>query len=527
MDSTPQQASLTPLSLALIHAFSQKSVESDEEKITVNRLVSEIASWYEKLRNSMELSDDSVILRNAIERILKRRLLLGGTGDKIAEPLLRELIWARYFPDNSLPERVIHDVSTTIDLYLDLKHKTLEKHRISEIMLNEWILNLLSSHISLTLVPNKERQSMNNFMYHILSQGVEIEDDTEETKNVQVFLAVRRSFAKDDRAFLRYYLFLQLFPDFDRAHLTEVAMAFPKAIAEITRQLEYPLKEKILIRVKRLTPIFTILFDVLEKQHGRITPLLEKPENFAKAVFDACEVRYSEIKARVQRTIVRSIIFLILTKVAFAFAVEGTYDIYAYGSIQMKELIINIIAPPLLMIIASFFIKTPGIENSRKILQKITQVLFEEKPRLLPVLRLRLKRQSKNPLMTTIFAILWLATFGLSFGLIIWGLDKLNFNPVSQVVFIFFITIVSFLAYRIMIIARSYTIEISQGVLTPIVDLLFIPVVKIGMRLTDGISQINPFVLLFDFLIEAPFKTIFGFFEQLFSYLHTKREELE
>src|SRR5579883_1053234 len=106
MDSTPQQASLTPLSLALIHAFSQKSVESDEEKITVNRLVSEIASWYEKLRNSMELSDDSVILRNAIERILKRRLLLGGTGDKIAEPLLRELIWARYFPDNSLPERV-------------------------------------------------------------------------------------------------------------------------------------------------------------------------------------------------------------------------------------------------------------------------------------------------------------------------------------------------------------------------------------------------------------------------------------
>ncbi len=145
----------------------------------------------------------------------------------------------------------------------------------------------------------------------------------------------------------------------------------------------------------------------------------------------------------------------------------------------------------------------------------------------MPTLRLRLKKRNTNPLMTTILGMVWLATFVLSFGLILWGLNKLNFNPVSQIVFIFFITIVSFLAYRITMIARSYTVVIDQGLLTPVIDLLFIPIVKIGMRLTDGIAQINPFILIFDFLIEAPFKTIFGFFEQLFSYLHAKREELE
>jgi hypothetical protein len=47
------------------------------------------------------------------------------------------------------------------------------------------------------------------------------------------------------------------------------------------------------------------------------------------------------------------------------------------------------------------------------------------------------------------------------------------------------------------------------------------------MRLTDGISQINIFIFIFDFLIEAPFKSIFVFLEQLFGYVHAKREDLE
>ena len=40
------------------------------------------------------------------------------------------------------------------------------------------------------------------------------------------------------------------------------------------------------------------------------------------------------------------------------------------------------------------------------------------------------------------------------------------------------------------------------------------------MYLTEGISQINILLFLFDFIIETPFKGLFAFFDQWFVYLH-------
>jgi hypothetical protein len=52
-------------------------------------------------------------------------------------------------------------------------------------------------------------------------------------------------------------------------------------------------------------------------------------------------------------------------------------------------------------------------------------------------------------------------------------------------------------------------------------------VIRVGRRFTEGISQINFILMIIDFIIEAPFKGLVGFFEQWFSFLATKREELE
>src|SRR3989344_259548 len=119
-----------PTSLAsyLIKTFNQDISKKTEKGITVNPIVSEIAAWYEKLRNAMDYREDEVILRATIERILKRRLVLGRDGDKIAGPLVRELIWARYFPDGSVPESIIGNVAKTIDLYLELRDSIFHNH---------------------------------------------------------------------------------------------------------------------------------------------------------------------------------------------------------------------------------------------------------------------------------------------------------------------------------------------------------------------------------------------------------------
>src|SRR5260221_7688640 len=117
---------LTPIAHAVVNVFERKEPLNHEPKINVNRFLSEIATWYEKLRNAMDLNDDEVILRSAIERILKRRLLLGGDGKRVAEPLIRELIWAHYFPNNTLPESTVEKVMEIVDVYLALRHNAID-----------------------------------------------------------------------------------------------------------------------------------------------------------------------------------------------------------------------------------------------------------------------------------------------------------------------------------------------------------------------------------------------------------------
>jgi hypothetical protein len=75
--------------------------------------------------------------------------------------------------------------------------------------------------------------------------------------------------------------------------------------------------------------------------------------------------------------------------------------------------------------------------------------------------------------------------------------------------------------------SKVYTVDERQGILSPVVDFTFMPIIRVGQHLTEGISQINIILFIFDFLIETPFKGLFSFFEQWFFFLHAKREELE
>lgn len=129
--------------------------------------------------------------------------------------------------------------------------------------------------------------------------------------------------------------------------------------------------------------------------------------------------------------------------------------------------------------------------------------------------------------MNAAFTALWFLAFLSSFGLLVFFLNKINMNIVSQVIFIFFLTIVSFLSYRISLTSKEYSVEKKPGAISPLTDFFFMPVIRVGRNLTEGISQVNVLLFIFDFIIETPFKGLFAFFEQWFFFLHAKREELE
>lgn len=521
-------SSLSPLASGLIQEFEKTEIPSGGKKISVNPIVSKFATIYEKIRNAMDYREEEVILRAAIERILKRRFLFGGTGKKIAEPLIRELVWARYFPDESLSESIIGRIEGNIDLYLKLRERILFKHpTFSESIINEWIYHLMSSNIENTLSFRRKKELMTNVMFKILRDNVVIADDSKQTKDVQVFIAVHKSFARDDLAFLHYYLFRQFFGELSKENIEEVSSAFPAGYKEVCDQLHYPGKDKIYNYVKDKTAVFFIFEDLLNIQKGGIWEFYENEKEFQQIVFDLCEAEYSGIVSKVRRAIFRSVIFILLTKVFFALAIEGAFEKLFYGKILWTSTLLNIGAPPMLMVLVGFFIKTPDKDNSKRILFYIRSILHDEHPRFATSLVVKKNPDKIKPLLNVVFTLLWLATFVLAFGTIIFVLTKLHFNILSLFVFIFFLAIVSFFAYRINQSAHAYSIEEKKNITTPIFDFLFMPFVRVGRHLTEGISQLNLLLFVLDFVIETPFKGLFGFFEQWFLFLQSKREELE
>ncbi len=519
------QPNLSKLANLLITSFEKEEIKKQTKHgINVSRFISEIATWYEKFRNAMDYREEEVVRRAAIERILNRRFLFGGDGEKIAPALIRELLWARYFPEASISDEDIQKVAQKIDLYLALR-KHLLTMRLN-LKVDTLIYQLLSSDLETMLNKSKDMDLISNFIYYILRRHIIIKDDSEENRDIQVFIAVRRGFAKDDLAFLRYHLFEQFFGPLNESNLPKIVENFSKGYKEITRQLNYPLKERILSYVKKELPPFLIFAEILRRERVNARSLIENTEEFQKRVFAVSEARYKTITSKVRTAIVRSVIFILLTKVLFAFTVETTYDNLVLGRIAWNSLIINIVVPPLLMVIASLFIRTPDINNTKRIYERIKSILFVDDPDLDRPLSLSLKPDNKHPILNFAFTFLWWVAFVVSFGLIVYTLSRLDFNIASIGVFIFFIAIISFFTYRIAQTAHSYTVPARQSFFTPITDFLFMPIIRVGRRLSEGLSQINIFLYVFDYLIETPFKQLFGFLEQWFFFLQTKREEL-
>src|SRR5690554_3132830 len=99
---------------------------------SINPLVSEMASWYERFRNSIEYREEEMILRASIERILKRKLALIKDEKKIGEELVRELVWSKHISEDNATPELVGKVIESINLFLQLKRNASKKRIIKD-----------------------------------------------------------------------------------------------------------------------------------------------------------------------------------------------------------------------------------------------------------------------------------------------------------------------------------------------------------------------------------------------------------
>jgi hypothetical protein len=162
--------------------------------------------------------------------------------------------------------------------------------------------------------------------------------------------------------------------------------------------------------------------------------------------------------------------------------------------------------------------------NSLAISSSLKEILYSTELQVKAfIIRKRPRRQSE-----VIFDYIFSA-FTLALVIfVIWLLYNFGFNFVSIFFFFFFVSAVSFLSFRIRVNSRELVVKRRrEDTITSFVELIFVPFVRLGKKMSDELTLHNPVLFLLDFLIEAPLKTIIRLIRSWFNFVSKKKEEME
>lgn len=518
--------------LSALNSIKSRPRPDDISALSVSQTVSFFALVYERVRNAVEFREDHLILRAAIERILRRRFSINPEAKGEGENLLRELLWARYFDNGSLGEEDVIKVQSLIDKYIFLKNKLIiGRSEETKIYLNQFLIDILTCEIEEFLNPisAQTKAIQGFFIYQILRQKIKIEELTEEKKDAYFLVAIEKVFQKSDKPYIHYHLFTTFYKplsDFSNKELEKFSVDLPKIFKKIDEITNNSYVDNLIKFVRKQLPPFIILFSLIKNKFKNIEEILTNKEKLWIEVDQICREKYQKLKERVKNLAIRSFIYILLTKMIFALILEFPLSKYFYGQVEYQSILINTLFPPILMTIILMFFKIPGDDNTKKIYQRIIEIIDKDKSFETKVAFIPKKSQPKKPLLIFGFTVFYSITFFVTLTLIYEGLTYLNFNLISQAIFIFFVSVVTFFSFRIRQVTKELSLEEKESVFTPIIDFFFMPILSLGKFFSQEISKLNFFIFIFDFIIEAPFKLLFEIVEEWINFVRKRKEEI-
>jgi len=519
-------------------ATQTKVVSKEIERIKVSLMASKLAFFYEKIRNAIDYQEEHLLRRNAIKRILKRIVIVEGRREKVGRHMLYELIRARYLENEKIPVTKISEIEKILSKYLYLikdiritKNLSPKEIKVNNQLIN-WVLGVAASEIDETLVPYNIDDALVIAMYKVVKKDLVFfrlpPNMTYSERDIHIYLAIHRSLIKSDFDILSFKLLKLYYPSWpnpENATLEEVNDKLKLIKDAITSQIRDPLGDKLIKLFKSHSVYFTILKDAILKDPKTAYQRLIDSQSLAADITEACQKRYQTTKSKLHRSVRRSVIYIFITKMALGLALELPFDIFVLGYINYIPLGINIVFHPTLMFLVTGFTKIPGEKNTKKIIDGI-QAIIHDRDREKIIYKIT-RSQEKGTFSHNLLSIIYFLMYSLSFGLIIYILNKMNFNILSGFLFVLFLSIISFFAIRIKYGAKELVvIEKKENFVSFIIDFLTVPILRAGRWISLQSSKVNIFIFLLDFIIEAPFKMTLVAFEHLISFVREKKEEI-
>jgi hypothetical protein len=491
-----------------------------------------MALFYEKIRRLIEYKDDHLIKRSAIERILKRSLIIEWRQSDFTGQFIEELVMAGYLTREKVSEEVKSEVGWIIG-----KYQTLFKN-LYNLELRRWLVGMASCEIEEILFPQPVKKALVRALFQSLEKRIVVQDESEPAdsprlhsgeagREIQIYLASLRSLSKVDNVMLGFILLKIYLPQWfqrDAEKRTYSAKELFSLKKKIERKIASPLISRIAIAAKKTALYFNIFSETMLKNTSKAEVITKDPEALRFAVQMTCEQIYDQEMKKFKKRVRRSLAFLVITKVLLAIFLEYPYAKYVLGSVTWLPIYINLLFPPLFLIFLSATVAKPGSRNSALIAEGGEGVVYDNGKNKEKII---VKAREERSFQAIFLDLFFFLTFGLSFGLTVWILHFLKFDLLAILIFLFLASVVSFFSALVRQPIRDLVVmKEKEGLVTTLLDTLFLPFVRIGKWMTENFSKVNVFLFVFDVFIEAPFKVFVRFIQDWAGFIRKKKEEM-
>lgn len=502
-----------------------ESTLEDEPKIKVNEAIGRAAFVYEKLRNILDYQEEHLFLKNAIKRILKRKDFVNI--QEKPRQLLHELVWARYFENDTLLVSQIEDIASLLRKYDFLRLHTVSKQKPAQVI--DILLGFCACDIEEFLRPRTSQIMFSDFVLNAFLEKITLSEDEIDpaTLKIQIAISVEVLLFKSDLEQLRFSLmrsYNEHWSEITHEEADDIAKNFDKILDYMNWQIAQNPNSKVFKYIKRNIPPFIILWQLICENRKGAKKIIENHGDLQELSRRMIEIRNKKTFGKVLRALGRGIIFIFFTKIVLAFLIEVPYEARFLGAVNYTALIINIAAPPVIMTITGIFVRIPGAKNTNAILRMIDSVITEDALPVRPLHTIKTHRARGYLIFNSLYSILSVGIL----ALVIWLLVALNFNIISIILFFIFVSVVSFLAFRIRSTAQELEVRSSEeGIITGVVSFILLPFVIVGKFLSDKWSQYNFTLWFWDYIVEMPFKSLIIIFESWLKFVREKREDFE
>ncbi len=519
MDSMqPQLTSEGELLVRNLDTAEAQHQPTEGDKVHVSGVAGTIYFAYEQLRNIAEYTEQHLILRATIERFLKRHMQFTDQPKKLGFELVEELTQERYISNDSITQYTIDRIDAYIDYYIKL-HLTLHNgiHKVSKEETTRWTIQAASVAVEQQLAPAHKTEAFINFAYaHCLKaiDHTEFENVSEEEFAVATYCAAHRALIKSDVATTRAY-YINANPESSRT-IDE----FIRVNRLIDKLFDAPLATRLSRLISRNGAPLRIIREVTAQSQGS-GQLIQQQVKLTSYIGAVADEQYQKTHSRLVKSIVRTLIFVFITKAMIGLLVEIPYDIWKHGMVLVTPLLVNMVFPPLYMATAIWAVKKPDQVNTDAIRKQIERILYAGESEV----HYRIPKRDISGGLRFAFRLIYTLAYAASFGLAVWILLQLDFSFVHIGVFFLFFSAVSFFRFRL--IQQSRELDVNdrrESIFDIIGDFFYTPFIKLGEWLSARYRKINVLTTILDLLIEMPLKTTLRILQEWVRFMRDKRE---